>query len=273
MSVQATSWVWEHSASKGNNRLVLLAVADAANREGAESCQAVETVARMTGVNVRTVQRSLRALTDAGELTPTGRHPRYRTTIYALPMVAGTPPSVAAVKPVTASVVGDTQSLVGDTWGTSWVTPGADVGDTAVSPYPSTTPERNPNNTLPAASATATMAADATRLVMEGKGPYLVEPAKVHAVMKRLAASAPGDTAEQAAAAYLALRRRGINSPNAERLHDVITGAVAEQAPAGGVQSRLNALKALHARQVAASSGQGGTLAVEMVEDDPWRVE
>ena len=88
MSVQATSWVWEHSQAKGSDRLVLLAIADAANREGAQSFQSAPSIARMTGLSVRTVWRSIDALVDMGEIAKEGRQGEYQTTVYALPAVS-----------------------------------------------------------------------------------------------------------------------------------------------------------------------------------------
>ena len=88
MSVQATSWVWEHSKAKGSDRLVLLAIADAANREGAQSFQSAPSIARMTGLSVRTVWRSIDALVEMGEIAKEGRQGEYQTTVYSLPAVS-----------------------------------------------------------------------------------------------------------------------------------------------------------------------------------------
>lgn len=88
MSVQATTWVWEHSKSTGSDRLVLLAIADAANREGAQSFQSAPSLAKMTGLSVRTVWRSIDALISLGELSKEGRQGEYQTTVYALPGVS-----------------------------------------------------------------------------------------------------------------------------------------------------------------------------------------
>jgi hypothetical protein len=88
MSVQATSWVWEHSKSEGSSRLVLLAIADAANREGGQSFQSAPSIARMTGLSVRTVWRCIDSLIEMGEITKEGRQGEYQTTVYALPAVS-----------------------------------------------------------------------------------------------------------------------------------------------------------------------------------------
>lgn len=68
----------------------------------------------------------------------------------------------------------------------------------------------------PAAHATA------VRLIMEGRGAHLVDPAKVTGVLKRLHTLMPTATPEVMASAYLSLRRKGVNSPNAERIGEVI---------------------------------------------------
>jgi pyocin large subunit-like protein len=66
---------------------VLLAVADAANAEGANSYQSVATICRMTGLGRSTCLRSLRSLRETGVLEVTGTSgPRYReTVVYRIP--------------------------------------------------------------------------------------------------------------------------------------------------------------------------------------------
>lgn len=68
MSVQASSWAWEHSESAGNTRLVLLAIADAADREGANAWPSQDSIARMCRISVRTVRRCILELEELGEL-------------------------------------------------------------------------------------------------------------------------------------------------------------------------------------------------------------
>ncbi|WP_237185519.1 helix-turn-helix domain-containing protein [Rothia nasimurium] len=88
MSVQATSWVWNHSQAEGTARLVLLAIADAANREGQNSCQSVPTIAKMCRLHDATVYRKISELVAIGELAKTGSDRKYGTTIYALPKMS-----------------------------------------------------------------------------------------------------------------------------------------------------------------------------------------
>lgn len=160
MSVQATSWVWENSKAEGTHLLILLAVADAANKEGRRSCQSVSTIAAMARVSDRTVQRALKALQESGELVATGTDPTYRTTIYDLPM---------------AAAKGDTQGPEGDKPGALGVTNGASEGDTAMSHYPSnpTTTPGNPD----AASASGALFAIAGGMAEKPQKPE--DPARL----------------------------------------------------------------------------------------------
>lgn len=68
MSVKVMSWVWDNSTAPGIDRLVLLAVADSADDNGGNAWPSVASLARKAGVNVRTVQRSIRRLADSGAL-------------------------------------------------------------------------------------------------------------------------------------------------------------------------------------------------------------
>lgn len=71
MSVKAISWVFEHSRSRGIDRLVLLALADAANDQGT-AWPSLTTIARKAGIDRRTVSRTIARLVELGELR---RHP------------------------------------------------------------------------------------------------------------------------------------------------------------------------------------------------------
>lgn len=93
MSVQATTWVWEYAESTGNELLVLLAIADAANREGENSCQSLPTLAGMARVGRSTAARHVAELKDRGLIEKTGVHGRYKTSIYRLPHMATRPGS------------------------------------------------------------------------------------------------------------------------------------------------------------------------------------
>ncbi len=83
MSVRVMSWVWENSRSAGADRLVMLAIADAANDAGRDAYPSMTTIAKKARLDKRTAQRSVRNLQAMGELAvlenagPHGCH-RYR---------------------------------------------------------------------------------------------------------------------------------------------------------------------------------------------------
>lgn len=68
MSVQAMNWVFKHSLSTGNDRIVLLAIADEANSEGENAFPSVDRLASKTRIHRATVMRSIRRLEELGEL-------------------------------------------------------------------------------------------------------------------------------------------------------------------------------------------------------------
>jgi hypothetical protein len=62
------SWVWEHSAAKGNRRLVLLAIADAANDDGGDAFPGPVELQRKTKLGERTIHDCVAWLVAHGEL-------------------------------------------------------------------------------------------------------------------------------------------------------------------------------------------------------------
>lgn len=69
MSVRVMQWVWEHSKSKGNDRLTLLAIADNAHEDGGGAFMKTATLSRKTGgLSERTIQTSTKRLAALGEL-------------------------------------------------------------------------------------------------------------------------------------------------------------------------------------------------------------
>lgn len=68
MSVKVMTWVWEHSPVAGNERLVLLAIADCADDEGRNAWPSMRTLAHKTRLDVRTVQRIVRRLQQGGHI-------------------------------------------------------------------------------------------------------------------------------------------------------------------------------------------------------------
>jgi len=83
MSISALALSLYHSKSTYSNRLVLIAIANFEGEEGA--WPAIETIGRLAGgINRRTVQRSIDALMELGELTEERREGitnRYRITL------------------------------------------------------------------------------------------------------------------------------------------------------------------------------------------------
>lgn len=80
------SWVWENSQSEPTDRLVLLAIADCANDDGAEAYPSMAKLASKTGLHERSIQRALQRLVSIKELVvhpnagPRGCN-RYRVTM------------------------------------------------------------------------------------------------------------------------------------------------------------------------------------------------
>lgn len=153
MSVQATSWVWEHSQSRATDRLVLLALADAANKQGHRSCQSAQTIAEMCKISSRTAQRSVQKLLEMGEITLDGKDPKYQTNVYSLPLVV---PSAPPAPPIEGATSDCHSALFDATTGqVDATTNGGSRYDTAVSPYPNTpvNPERSAPEDAPSSPA------------------------------------------------------------------------------------------------------------------------
>lgn len=89
MSSDAREWVWEHSASRGTARLVLLSIADRVADEQCVSWASLSSLAKRTRASVSTVREAIDRLVDAEELEQlddlTGPQ---RSTVYRLPLAA-----------------------------------------------------------------------------------------------------------------------------------------------------------------------------------------
>ncbi|MDG6104008.1 helix-turn-helix domain-containing protein [Dactylosporangium aurantiacum] len=68
MSIRVMTWVWDSSPVGGNDRLVLLAIADNAADDGTNAWPSLHTLARKTLLDVRTVRRIVRRLEEGGHL-------------------------------------------------------------------------------------------------------------------------------------------------------------------------------------------------------------
>jgi Helix-turn-helix domain len=69
VSVYVSGWCWKHSEATGNDRLVLLAIADQANDDGEEAWPSQATIAERCRISTKTVQRSVQRLVEHGELS------------------------------------------------------------------------------------------------------------------------------------------------------------------------------------------------------------
>lgn len=69
MSVRVMSWVFEHSKATGNDRLVLLAIADRCDDDGGNCWKSTAALAAKAKVSKRTAQRCIDHLVAMGELS------------------------------------------------------------------------------------------------------------------------------------------------------------------------------------------------------------
>jgi hypothetical protein len=69
MSIAVMNWVWANSPTSGNERLVLLALADACSRDDGSGCwPSAATIARKANISDRTVRRVITRLEADGHL-------------------------------------------------------------------------------------------------------------------------------------------------------------------------------------------------------------
>lgn len=110
--------VWEYAPASGNELLLLLAIADQANDLGADAWPSIDTLARRTRLNPRTVQRLLQRLAASRLLAiePGGgrRSNRYAIDLSLLTDSPAAPPTKGhprqGVTPDVAATSGATQS-------------------------------------------------------------------------------------------------------------------------------------------------------------------
>lgn len=94
MSVYVTSWVWDNATDVGGtDLLVLLAIADHTDENGANAWPSVATLARKTRLNERTVQRITRKLANGGHLLVDSTTGGRRSNRYRIPMTPPAPPA------------------------------------------------------------------------------------------------------------------------------------------------------------------------------------
>jgi hypothetical protein len=134
LSVQAISWVIDHSKQKSNSFVVLLMIANHARSDGSGAWPSIRTLAKECRLSDRTVQRAIIALVKTRELRVTHNKGPFGANLYDLPGVKLTPP-------VTDKVEGGCQTA-------------PILDDTAVSPNPSLSVLKDKEGTsLPSASA------------------------------------------------------------------------------------------------------------------------
>lgn len=123
MSNEAREWVWTRSASRGVDRLVMLALAEEANPDGLRCWPSQRRLAERVGVNRATVRRSIERLEALGELVVKrpDRVGRGRFTRYALVMdrdadtfAATLDPTWSVIAPPLFPQVGDNPVRDGD---------------------------------------------------------------------------------------------------------------------------------------------------------------
>lgn len=97
MSSDARGWVWEHSSSRGNARLVLLSIADRVPDEQCVAWASVASLMERTNAGRTAVRGALTTLVESGELETLELFvgPQ-RSTVYRLPRTAAQLAKVAA---------------------------------------------------------------------------------------------------------------------------------------------------------------------------------
>ena len=69
MSIAVMNWVWAHSPTSGNERLVLLALADACSRDdGSGRWPSATTIGRKANISTRSVRRVIARLEAEGHV-------------------------------------------------------------------------------------------------------------------------------------------------------------------------------------------------------------
>lgn len=99
MSVDAREWVWEHSASRGTARLVLLSIADRVPDKQCVAWASLPSLIERTNGSRSAVRAALLALADSGELELLDDYQGpQRVTVYRLPRAAAFQAKVDAAR-------------------------------------------------------------------------------------------------------------------------------------------------------------------------------
>jgi hypothetical protein len=87
MSVQALSWVFDHSESRLAARHVLLSIANHANSSGRDSWPSIPRIAKEAKISCREVYRCLQELVTIGELRIQNSAGPHGCNLYTMPGV------------------------------------------------------------------------------------------------------------------------------------------------------------------------------------------
>lgn len=97
MSIEAVARVLKSKASKGNARLVLIALADYANDDGTGVFPSMPKIAAKANCDERTVERALTDLVELGEIVEVGRTPKGTRAWRVLTGLEPTPDKLTGV--------------------------------------------------------------------------------------------------------------------------------------------------------------------------------
>jgi hypothetical protein len=87
VSVEAISWFYYHSKSKGNSRSVLFCIAFHCDEYGEGAYPSIDTISRFTGMSTRSIRRHVRTLEKLGELTIEMYASETHANLYSMPGV------------------------------------------------------------------------------------------------------------------------------------------------------------------------------------------
>lgn len=114
MSIEAYKAVWSESRAQGSARLIMLCIADHADKAGV-AWPSEKTMAKETLVSERQVMRVIPQLIEMGELVIEERpHGRGNTAVYRITLPSLTTGKDDTMSPITDSEKGDTMSRKGD---------------------------------------------------------------------------------------------------------------------------------------------------------------
>jgi hypothetical protein len=170
MSIAVMNWVWANSPASGNDRLVLLALADACSRADGTGCwPSAATIARKANISDRSVRRVIARLEAGGHVkVHRGGGRAGSTNSYTVVMVINSPGQNVTPDSLSGADSGDTPPL-------TQLCPG--TPDTAVSADP---PASHPGTAAPHA-----------REARAGDRPTVDGEAQAGAFFDQLAAMSP----------------------------------------------------------------------------------